>query len=544
MSRLDHMNVRTRLGLALMTAFVCLLAFAAFALMNMRESQLNAHHVRIRNIVDGAAGITNFYVKQAQAGKMTQAEAQRQAREALRDLHYDGNNYVFIYDFDGRAVMVSGNPKLEGKVMLGKTDVKGFKLWDAIVSTATGPGSGYLSYWFPRAGSDVPLEKLGYIQAVPEWHWAIGTGVYVDDVNAMLYAEATRYGIGILISLLLAGTAGVVASRSIVRQLGGEPLALMGIMRRAAAGDLSTDFEVKGGDQSVLGNLKLMLQGLASLVRELGQVSAGLEQSASTVATETNRVLAMAGHQADSVSSMAAAMEQMTVAVNHIADNARDSEGDSQAAAEQAKSGEERALSVVSKIQEVLTTSRGATESVSGLVSRADQIGTITAVIKEIAAQTNLLALNASIEAARAGEQGRGFAVVADEVRGLAERTARATVEIEQMIHGIQQETQTAVVMLQGSVPQADEGVELSNGTAQLLQQIRSGMQLALARVQDVAASTREQSLASSSIAQQVEMIASGVEETRASMARTADQVASLEQLSHTLQESVSRFRL
>ncbi|BEV71965.1 methyl-accepting chemotaxis protein [Paludibacterium sp. THUN1379] len=544
MSRLDHMNVRTRLGLALMTAFVCLLAFAAFALMNMRESQLNAHHVRIRNIVDGAAGITNFYVKQAQAGKMTQAEAQRQAREALRDLHYDGNNYVFIYDFDGRAVMVSGNPKLEGKVMLGKTDVKGFKLWDAIVSTATGPGSGYLSYWFPRAGSDVPLEKLGYIQAVPEWHWAIGTGVYVDDVNAMLYAEATRYGIGILISLLLAGTAGVVASRSIVRQLGGEPLALMGIMRRAAAGDLSTDFEVKGGDQSVLGNLKLMLQGLASLVRELGQVSAGLEQSASTVAAETNRVLAMAGHQADSVSSMAAAMEQMTVAVNHIADNARDSEGDSQAAAEQAKSGEERALSVVSKIQEVLTTSRGATESVSGLVSRADQIGTITAVIKEIAAQTNLLALNASIEAARAGEQGRGFAVVADEVRGLAERTARATVEIEQMIHGIQQETQTAVVMLQGSVPQADEGVELSNGTAQLLQQIRSGMQLALARVQDVAASTREQSLASSSIAQQVEMIASGVEETRASMARTADQVASLEQLSHTLQESVSRFRL
>jgi methyl-accepting chemotaxis protein len=544
MTMLDHLDVKKRLGLVLLTAFFCLLALSVFSLYTMRADQLEGHETRLRNVVDSAATITEYYAKQAEEGKMPLAQAQKLAKDALRALRFDGNNYVFVYDFDGRAVLVPVNPAIEGQVMLGKTDAKGFKLWDAIVATASGAGTGYIDYWYPRPGSDVPAPKLSYIRGVPAWHWALGAGVYVDDVNARLYSEAVKYGIGILLALLVAGVIGLLASRSITHQLGGEPTELMAIMQRAASGDLSTDFAIKGGNDSVLARLKSMLTGLAGLVRDLGKVSDGLHASARTVSQETGKVLEMASRQADSISAMAAAMEEMTVAVNHIAENAQDSKTGSTAAAEHAGHGEDSARQVAGKIRDMLQTSRGASDSVSSLVSRADEIGTITAVIKEIAAQTNLLALNASIEAARAGEQGRGFAVVADEVRNLAERTAKATVEIEQMIQGIQHETREVVGMLKESVPQATEGEQLSLSTVEILRQIRDGMQEALSRVQDVAEATHEQGIASTSMAQQVERIAGGVEETRASMSTATDEVKQLERLAQALQEHMAHFKL
>lgn len=544
MLSLDRMDVKKRLALVLAVAVLCLVALSSFALLNLREAEMTGHRDRIQNLVESANGVVANYVKLAADGKLPAAVAQEQAKAALRSLRFGHNDYFFIYDFDGRAVMVAGNPKIEGKVLLGKTDARGFPLWDEIVRLGKGPGSGFLEYWFPRAGSDVASQKLGYVAAVPEWKWVVGTGVYIDDVNQILMQQAIRYSIGVLFALLVAGSIGWVVSRSIVRQLGGEPVQLMQIMQRASEGHLATDFTVKGDSGSVLANLKGMLEGLGTLAREVRQASTDLEKSAHSVSRTTSQVLQMASEQSDGTSSMAAAMEQMTVAVNHIADNARETESDSRASAEQAGHGEQQALVAVEKIQEVVRTAQQASQSVGGLVARADEIGSITAVIKEIAAQTNLLALNAAIEAARAGEQGRGFAVVADEVRGLAERTARATIEIEKMILAIQTETQASVALLTESVPQASQGVELSEATAKVLHEIRSGMQLTLERVQDVAGSTREQSLASNNIAQQVERIASVVEETRSVMEHSAQEVAQLEQLSLTLQQSVSRFKV
>jgi methyl-accepting chemotaxis protein len=544
MFSLDRMDVKKRLAIVLAVAVSCLVALSVFALLNLRAAEMAGHRERIKNLVESAHGVVANYVQLAADGKLTPTLAQLQAKTALRALRFGHNDYFFIYDFDGRAVMVAGNPKIEGKVMLGKTDVHGFPLWDEIVRIGKGPGSDFIEYWFPRAGSDVASQKLGYVSGIPEWKWVIGTGVYVDDVNEILLQQAIRYGIGVLLAILIAGGIGLVASRSIVRQLGGEPALLMSIMQRAADGNLSTDFSVKGGSSSVLANLKAMLEGLGALAREVRQASMDLEKSAHSVSQTTSKVLKMAGEQADGTSAMAAAMEQMTVAVNHIADNARDTEADSRVSAEHAGKGEQQALVAVGKIQDLVHTAQQTSQSVGGLVKRAEEIGSITAVIKEIAAQTNLLALNAAIEAARAGEQGRGFAVVADEVRGLAERTARATVEIEKMIQTIQSETQASVLLLTESVPQANQGVALSEATASVLRDIRAGMQLTLERVQDVAGSTREQSLASNNIAQQVERIAGVVEETRSVMELSAQEVAQLEQLSQTLQQSVSRFHL
>jgi len=176
-------------------------------------------------------------------------------------------------------------------------------------------------------------------------------------------------------------------------------------------------------------------------------------------------------------------------------------------------------------------------------VARAKQVSTIASVIKDIAGQTNLLALNAAIEAARAGEQGRGFAVVADEVRKLAERTSSATLEIEQMISGIQDDTVGAVEAMNAALPEVQEGVQLASSASESLLAIENGARRTLERVGEVADATKEQSSASTSIAQRVEQIANAVEETTATIRGTAESAHELENIASNLKQLISRFR-
>jgi methyl-accepting chemotaxis protein len=115
----------------------------------------------------------------------------------------------------------------------------------------------------------------------------------------------------------------------------------------------------------------------------------------------------------------------------------------------------------VSKMSELSSDIAASAAAVNQVEERVDSIGSVVGTIQGISEQTNLLALNAAIEAARAGEAGRGFAVVADEVRNLAQRTQQATVEIQDMISHLQSSANSAVELMEKSVVEAAEGVDL-----------------------------------------------------------------------------------
>ncbi len=541
MFSLKRMRVSTRLAVAGLAVFIGLTLLTSYALVQMKRDALAAHSERIKNLVESSRGTIAYYQQLEADKKLSREEAQQQAKGVLRTPRFGANDYYFLYDFEGRALMVAGNPKMEGEVFLGKTDKKDFKMWDAIVAAGKA-GTGYIDYWFPRAGQTEAKPKRGYVIGIPEWQWIVGTGVYVDDVDEAVKREVLSYGAIALTILAVVAIFAFLVSRSIVNQLGGEPAAAIDLMSRAAAGDLT--IEVSSAHKgSILDSAGQMVRSIRQMVAEITQSSIRLTQGSEQISTASHEVAIASEKQSDATASMAAAIEEMTVSINHISDSAKDTEVNSQASVGLSEDGFDRIQVASGEISRIASTVSNASTRIRKLEERANQISSIAGVIKDIAGQTNLLALNAAIEAARAGEQGRGFAVVADEVRKLAERTSNATVEIEQMIAGIQSDTVDVVGVMDAALPQVTAGVEAAEGAAEALRRIKGGAQTTLDRVREVAESTKEQSMASDSIAQRVEEIASMVEETTAAMKSDAATASDLERIAGELTQLVSRFR-
>lgn len=292
--KLQQMRVSTRLALAGIAVVLGLVLVAGTAAYTSKREGLAGHSERIRNLVEVAKGVVANYQRLEAEGKLSHDEAQAQAKEALRAPRYAKDDYYFLYDFEGRALMVAGKPSIEGSVMLGKSDAMGYKLWDRFVELAKDPGAGYVEYWFPRAGSSVPKPKLSYVAAVPEWKWIIGTGVYVDDVDDSFEKAIVGYAIISVAILIAVALLTWLVSRSVILQLGGEPRDAAADMKRIANGDLGVDIRLREGDQSsLMASLKLMQMKLVNL-------TAAIQENAVTLGSQVERFDRMASSYAES----------------------------------------------------------------------------------------------------------------------------------------------------------------------------------------------------------------------------------------------------
>ena len=544
---MGNLSLRAKIILLVLVALLGMTIISIFSINATKRDLTEGRKEIIKSLVEGGRNLLEYYHGLEKSGALSREEAQKQAAEAVGAAKYGGadgkTEYLYIWTNKGVGVM-HVNRSLIGQDMLEKVkDGQGrFTLKDIMAAVQATPRGAYVDTAFPRPGGKEPMPKLQYVAAFEPWGWVVGTGLYMDDLEAEFRNRMMRDVIIALVLLVVIGGVGFSVSGSVLRQVGGEPGEAIDLMARAAAGDLTVD--VKSAPKgSMLASFGEMLVSLRSMVTEIHSGSSKLINGAERINTASREVATASQHQADATSAMAAAIEEMTVSINHISDTANETERASEAAAQDAADGETKVQTATGEINKIATSVGEASQKIRELAQRADQVSSIAGVIKEIAAQTNLLALNAAIEAARAGEQGRGFAVVADEVRKLAERTSAATVEIEQMIGGIQSDTESVVLVMDAALPQVESGVQLAEGAAQSLRDIRDGASATLTRIREVADSTKEQSIASTSIAQQVEHIAQMVEQTSAAMNSTAATAHELEQLASELNRLVGRFR-
>ena len=300
------------------------------------------------------------------------------------------------------------------------------------------------------------------------------------------------------------------------------------------------------GRSDIVGNIirqsDQMAGWIQSTLQGIKDVSRAVKSAAGDVARSVVTLNESAQAQSDATAAAAAGIQQITVSIGEVAASAERTKEAAGAAAKVSENGTVLADQACSTILELAETVKHSAAQVERLGEQSKEISRITGTIREIAEQTNLLALNAAIEAARAGEQGRGFAVVADEVRKLAERSAKATEEISQMITAVQEETAKAVSGMRSGAEQVESGVQYVDNAKNALQEINTQMEHMLAMVSDISNSTGDQQAAMTQMAQNVEQVSRMTEQNLTQASETSRTANELHALTERMQKSVGQF--
>jgi methyl-accepting chemotaxis protein len=286
-----------------------------------------------------------------------------------------------------------------------------------------------------------------------------------------------------------------------------------------------------------------LMSRLQTIFSQVHESVDGIVAASKALSISSTRIANSSANQSESTSAMAADVEQVTVSISHISENAHEALRISGESGELSVQGGKTIHSAATEMLQIAATVRETSGTIENLGQQSKHISSIAKVIHEIADQTNLLALNAAIEAARAGEQGRGFAVVADEVRKLAERTANATQEITKMISAIQNTASLAVTSMSKAGSQVDTGVLLAQQAGNAINQIQEKSKQVLTMVSEISNALKEQSSASNDIASHIEKVAQMTEENSSATSATASESSNLVQLADTMRIAVNQFR-
>jgi len=523
---IEKLSFNRKILLLVVAAVAGVLLVSGLAFMQLREEITNARKATLKAAVQSQATVVAGYQAAVAAGKMSEADAMKAASDALRMARYGDltgkADYFYILTTDGLAVM---HPHLTrwvpGKTVLGTLNSKGVDAAKMLTDgmAASTDGTAWVASWTAKPGDNDPnavvYPKLQYLVKIPEWNWIVGSGLYMDGVDADVRSTALRQAGISLTVLAVIGVLGWLVTRSVLRQIGGEPRDAISVMAALALGELGVRVPAAPAG-SLIEGLGRMVQAMRSTVAQVHSSSDSISTASAEIATGNHDLSVRTEETASQLQQAASSMMQLTGTVNQSADSARQANQLAASAAEVAQRGGQVIAEVVSTMDQINDSSK--------------KIADIIGVIDGIAFQTNILALNAAVEAARAGEQGRGFAVVASEVRSLAQRSAGAAKEIKGLIGS--------------SVDRVDAGSRLVGSAGSTMREIVASVQRVSDIINEITAASSEQSDGIGQINKAVAQLDQMTQQNAALVEQSAAAAESLKDQAASLSHAVSTFKL
>ncbi|MDT3723000.1 methyl-accepting chemotaxis protein [Pseudomonas oryzihabitans] len=493
---LNNLRVSTKLAVGFGVAIFMLLLVMGVAILNMNTMKDSADNMAefrfpmtvqantlVRNTLDAGRLIRNLLLVEDEQFKVKTVGDIAKLRAANADILADLQKKIASDEGKQKlAAVTDARERLQGKY------AELFRLLDV----DRGAARDYLLNVFAPNNSELvtALNALNDLQAQRmDEAGDAATAAYLSARNMMIVIGA----VAVLVSILL----GYLITRSLIRQLGGEPAYAAEVVQRVAKGDLTVEVLTREGDTtSMLASVRTMTTTLAQIISDVRSSADGLASASEEVSATAQSMSQASTEQAASVEETSASIEQMSASIAQNTENAKVTDGMAGKAAREAVEG-----------------GQSVRDTLVAMKTIADKIG----IVDDIAYQTNLLALNAAIEAARAGEHGKGFAVVAAEVRKLAERSQVAAQEI-----GTVAKSSVALAERAGSL--LDEMVPSINKTSDLVQEITAASEEQTAGVEQINSAMMQ-------LSQITQQNASASEELAATSEEMSGQAEQLQQL-------------
>ncbi|HEY5672770.1 MAG TPA: methyl-accepting chemotaxis protein [Malonomonas sp.] len=544
---IKNLNIGKKIYLVAMALILIFTLSLSWLYSSYRDQLFAGRQNQLITAVDTAWGIIDHFSKAAEAG-MPIDEAQQLAKAAVKNLRFEGDIYFWINDTQPKMIMHPVKPALDGQNLSESKDPDGLRLFVEMVNVANAKGAGFVEYKWPKPGKEKPQQKLSYVKKHSDWNWIIGSGMYVDDlqaeINTVFYQVIGVLLLAILISIGLVFFLARGVSRPMhkavlmVEEMAKGHLQLrmdmnqndeVGRMARAmdsfadslqkeiivalkklASGDLNFEITPYDAEDEIRGALKKLEIDLNATMQEI-------QLAGENIAGGSNQVNDSAQTLSSGATESAASLEEISSSLAELASQTRQNSENASMVNQLSSDAKQAADQGNNQMQRMV----GAMDEIN---LAGQNISKIIKVIDEIAFQTNLLALNAAVEAARAGQHGKGFAVVAEEVRNLAARSAKAAQETAELI--------------EGSVQKTSNGATIAKQTADSLKEILLGVTKVSDLAGEIAAASEEQSQGISQVSQGVGQIdqvtqqnTACAEESAASAEQLADQASQLQQM-------------
>jgi methyl-accepting chemotaxis protein len=520
---LTHMKVATRLGIGFALVSALLAVVTIFALLRM--SSLEASMIDITDVNSVEASLANrldesISNRALALRNMILLQADQQDQIAIETKRFDDETAAYAETRDKLATMFAmPGTSDEEKNLLEQVRQQG-ELALPLMEKAKGLAlSGQHDAAYHVLRSDLRPIQAKWWSQVRQLRKLEHT--QSDELTASAKSSYASSRVGIialaLCALAVSVVSALVITRSIIKQLGGEPVDAAEAADRVATGDLTTDVVVRPGDStSLMHSMKTMRESLMGIVGQVHISTGAIASAAGEIASGNLDLSSRTEEQAASLEETAASMEELTATVKRNSEHARQANE----LAASASTVSERAGDVVSQVVQTM-----------GSINQASQkIVEIIAVIDGIAFQTNILALNAAVEAARAGEQGRGFAVVASEVRSLAQRSATAAKEIKALIGG--------------SVEQVERGNQLVDEAGATMNEVLDSVKRVTLIMGEIMNASEEQATGIEQINLALTQMDQVTQQNAALVEQAAAAAESMREQAETLVTAVSVFKL